>query len=134
MAFLFFNGKKQEVLYNIPNLDYMLNANEGGYVFAHYQTPIVSKVNIPSRHVNVPNDGWFHLSPGVIVDAGGIGISGNGPHPIDPLRELAGKLLTSVALLSLSSNMEESVQLQAKSLIGFHLDSIKQSIMPREIK
>ena len=71
----------------------------------------------------------------VLVDAGGWGIGPDGkPHPIDPWGPLFAKLLTTMGILSLSTNMDRKLQEAARKLAAEHLDTIKESILAAPAK
>lgn len=108
--------------------DISLSKNETGEIwFAFYQTP---KTNVPRPVLNDRGITWIYLSPGVLVDAGGWGIGPDGkPHPIDPWGPLFAKLLTTMGLLSLSTNMDRKLQEATRKLAAEHLDTIKESIL-----
>jgi hypothetical protein len=117
----------------VNNIDYDLQAHEGGFLFAFYKAP--APPYIPPIKDNY-REGWIYLSPGVLVDAGGFGIrpGGGGPVPIDPLGTLPAKLLSTIALLSLATNMDKSLKNEAVNLAVSHLNAIAKSIKGMEIR
>ena len=97
--------------------------------FAFYQTP--PPLQVPK--INEEGSVWMYLSPGVLVGAGGWGIGPDGkPHPIGPNGPLIQKLMTTVGILSLATNMSSREKEQAFKLAANHLDSIKDSILKME--
>lgn len=119
---------------DLTNPDYMLVKNEGGIVFAFYQTPARPQV-VPVNVDTLGAAGWIYVSPGVLVDAGGFVIGADGkPHPVDPWGPLISKLMTTVGILSLSANMGAREKELAVKLVGNHLDAIKASIEKTSVK
>jgi hypothetical protein len=116
------------------SLDYTLQKLECGIVFAFYKTP---QTGGTSYHFdgNEAQSGWIYVSPGVMVDAGGFVIGPDGkPHPVDPWGPLTAQLMSTVAILSVSSNMSKSVKAEAVKLAFTHLTSVAESIKTKEIK
>jgi hypothetical protein len=111
----------------VTNPDYMLAKNEDGLVFAFYQTPATTVPVIPSNLGQ--NEGWIYVSPGVMVDGGGLVIGSDGvPHPVDPWGPLVAQLMSTVVILSVSVNMATREKEQVIKLAENHLDSLKKSI------
>ncbi len=78
--------------------------------------------------LNIPEQAWIFVSPGVKLDAGGFVIGPNGPIPVGPWGALSAKLHSTIAILSLSQNMTDEVRNKAVDLAVSHLDSIANSI------
>ncbi len=116
----------------INTRDVSLTQNETGEIwFAFYQSP---PVIIPHRPKDIYEQ-WLYVSDGVLIDAGGFVVGPDGiPHPVDPLGTLPAKLLSTVALLSLSSKMSKEVKAEAINLAVNHLYSLAESIKTMEIK
>lgn len=75
-------------------IDYNLQRNEGGLVFAFYQTPDKTPVHPP--HAG-DQEVWIYVSAGVKVDGGGIVIGADGkPHPVGPWGPAIDILLKTV--------------------------------------
>jgi len=76
-----------------------------------------------------------YVSPGVKVDGGGIVIGPDGvPHPVDPWGPLVAKLLSTVVILSVATNMAKKEKEMAISLAVSHLDSLKKIVGGTEFK
>lgn len=106
--------------------DYNLAASETGFVFAFYQSP----ASVPPPHVPTEKgETWVYVSPGVLIDAGGFVIGPDGkPHPVDPLGILQARLLSTVALMSISTNMDADIRKQAIGLAQNHLSNVARSL------
>lgn len=108
--------------------DYDLQMDEGGLIFAFYQTP-------PSQSSKRPNlneqgkEGFVWVSGGVMVDGPGFKIGPNGVvTPVKPWGPYAAKFYTAMALISLSENMPESLKEGTKELVVNLIKSIAGSI------
>jgi hypothetical protein len=101
-----------------------LQVKTNGIAFAFYHV-LVS--NRPPRDFNV-FESFFWVSPGVKVDGGGFGFGPNGPVPIGPWGDLIAKLLTTIAIISVSENMNKTLQLQATNLAISHLKSVAEGL------
>lgn len=113
-------------------VDYNLARLETGFVLAFYQTP--APINIP-RPDDTAKAGYIYVSPGVLVDAGGVVIGPDGkPHPVGPWGPLVAKLLSTVTILSAATNMTKAVQVKATSLAVDHLNSVARSLKEGKIK
>ncbi len=118
----------------VNTADYNLQVHETGLVFAFYQTP-QTRVVPPDLKNREKEIGWIFVSAGVKVDGGGIVIGPDGvPHPVDPWGPLVAKLVTTVAILSVASNMSKEVKADAVKLAANHLNSLAQSIKSMEIR
>jgi hypothetical protein len=108
----------------VTNPDYQLAKSEGGIIFAFFQSN--------RRVANVPkggNSGWLYVSPGVLVDGGGLVIGSDGvPHPVDPWGPLVAHLMTAVGIVSLASNMNREGKELAVKLALTQLDASKAMI------
>ncbi|GAC1440397.1 MAG: hypothetical protein NVSMB63_06760 [Sediminibacterium sp.] len=114
--------------------NYNLQMHENGIAFSFYQTP-QTRVVPPDLKNREREFGWMYVSPGVMVDGGGIVIGPDGvPHPVDPWGPLMAKLMSTVAILSVSSNMSKEVKVEATKLAVNHLNSLAQSIKLMEIR
>ena len=110
---------------NEKSSDIDLAQNESDKIWiAFYQSKVKSP--IPSKYND--EEVWLYVSDGVKV--GNLGFVGDkyGRHPVDPYYSLATRLLTSIAILSLSENMSSSLKERAINLAGDHLIDIAQSI------
>lgn len=97
----------------INKIDYNLAASETGFVFAFYQSQKkgITVSNVRTRPIVV--------APGVAVEyRGNYGEQG----------ELIGKLISTVAILSISSTMEDSLKNEAIDLAVKNLNSIANTI------
>lgn len=105
-------------------IDYNLQQKEIGLAFAFYHsfTIVVPKPSAESV--------WIYLSPGVFVDAGGWGLrpGGGPPVPIGPWGPLVAKLMSTLAILSVSENMSKPIRAKAISLAVEHLNSVTATI------
>ena len=110
----------------LTNLDYMLQRNETGIAFAFYKTP----VRDPLPHIGrgIYDAGWIYVSPWVLVDGGGFVIGPNGPHPVDPWGPLRAKLMSTLVLLSVSSNMSKGIKEQTVKLASENLAALSKEI------
>jgi hypothetical protein len=116
----------------LTNVDYQLAKGEGGIVFAFYQTPPSSRPPVPSYVGN--NEGWIYVSPGVMVDGGGLVIGPDGvPHPVDPWGPLVAQLMSTVVILSVAVNMAKREKEQVIGLAANHLDSLKKAVSKMEL-
>ena len=111
---------------SITNLDYMLERNESGIAFAFYKSP--SRMPIPNIGRHIYDAGWIYVSPWVLVDGGGFVIGPNGPHPVDPWGPLRSQLMSTLALLSISSNMSKGIKEQAVKLASENLAALSKEI------
>jgi hypothetical protein len=92
--------------------------------FAFYQAQHAPAITGPTEESE-----WIYVSAGVKVGAGGFVIGPDGkPHPVGPWGPLTAKLLSTVALLSISTNMTENVRVQAVELASRHLTSVAEEI------
>jgi hypothetical protein len=116
----------------INSQDVSLIQNETDEIwFAFYQSP---PITIPHRRKDFYQQ-WLYVSEGVLIDAGGIVVGPDGiPHPVDPWGTLPAKLLSTLAILSIASNMSEDVKTDAVNLAVKHLNSIAESFKEMEIK
>lgn len=116
--------------------DVSLVQNETGEIwFAFYQAFKDTPAPPP-----VPYGEMYQIAPGVWVKLGwGLGGSqypggGEKPYPGEIWSTLPAKLLSTLAILSISSNMSEDVKAQAVDLAVKHLYSLAESIKTMEIK
>jgi hypothetical protein len=110
---------------SVENSKLVAAKDSAAIAFAFYQTPAVSSVKVPYA----PPEGWFYVSPGVMVGGGGWAIGPGGiPHPVDPWGPLTAKLLSTVAILSVSQNLSEKIKSAAIDLAGKHVASIAEEI------
>ena len=56
------------------------------------------------------------------------------PHPVDPWRLLTARLMSTVVLLSVSTNMDAKEREQVVRLAADNLSSIAKSIVETELK
>jgi|GEM_PF-6454042 len=105
---------KMDVSNPVKTIDYNLQTNENGFVFAFYKSP-KSVVTIP---VNVV-EGPIYVAPGVAVEYKGI----TGSYG-----ELTARLMSTVAFLSISSVIDSSLKNQVIELTINNLMAIAESI------
>ena len=115
--------------------DVSLTQNETGEIwFAFYQSP---QITIP-RTKRELYEQWIYVSEGVLVGGGGFVVDAHGIiHPVPPPTPwgtLPAKLLSTLAILSISSNMSKEVKAEAINLAVNHLYSLAEFIKTMEIK
>jgi len=80
----------------------------------------------------------IEIAEGVWIDVGRLVIGGTGtvppPPPVDILPTLPAKLLTPLAILSMSSNMSKEVRADAMNLAANHLNSLAKTIQGMKIE
>lgn len=115
-------------------VDYNLQVHEGGLAFAFCQTPQPGNILRPPNIGKEYELGYIWLSPGVLVDGGGWGIRpGGGIVPIPPWGPLMVKLLSTIAILSVSTNLNKALKADAMKLASAHLKSLADSIQKMDI-
>jgi len=113
----------------VNEVDYYLQPHEGGLVFAFYQSPHIG-FRKPSFN---EREGWLYVSPGVKVDGGGVVWGPHGPEPVGPWGPLVARLMSTVAIVSVATNMNKAVRAEALDLAANHLQSIAKSLKSIEI-
>ncbi|MBS1615852.1 MAG: hypothetical protein JST06_06995 [Bacteroidetes bacterium] len=79
---------------DIATIDYNLQVNEGGLVFAFYQTPKKVPVHPPKE---TGNEVWIYVSPSVMSDGSGIVIGPDGKiHHVGPWGPVMTEMLQTV--------------------------------------
>ncbi|HMU69515.1 MAG TPA: hypothetical protein PK511_07030 [Chitinophagales bacterium] len=118
----------------VGSRDVDLAQGQSGQIwFAFYKTPPAP----PAPSIPHFNDrlGWIYLSPGVLVGGGGFGIGPDGkPHPIDPDGPLMQQLLSTFAMISVSANMHEKLQMEARRIASDNLRMIADSVQNKRLK
>lgn len=118
----------------IASRDVDLAQGQTGQIwFAFYKSPTPP----PTPQIPDPGKyraGWLWVSHGVMVDGGGIVWGPDGPHPVDPWGPLFQQLITTVAMLSVSTNMHEKLQMETRRLASDHLKMVADSILKERMK
>lgn len=95
-------------------VDYSLQVNEVGFVFAFYKTPKKQSPNLSNARTKPV---W--LAPGVAVEYDDLAVR---------MRDLANRMLGTIAILSIAPKMDEQVKNEAVELAVKNLNSIADSV------
>ncbi|MCC6723779.1 MAG: hypothetical protein IT258_04675 [Saprospiraceae bacterium] len=123
----FFEWNKVGSSSPVVSRSYELSKGESGFLFAFFKRkdgrPIPGDI-LPSY----PPESYTWVSPGVKVDAGGIGFGPNGPFPIDPWGPLNAKLMSAFVLVSVASNFNEKMRAKTHELAASYLRDMANEI------